>query len=149
MRGAVLLAMVLVPLAGCLSGDDSGPATVTETGPAVTSPPLPANLTPVSLAVELTGFYPANPDFAPDPLSVPAGSRVTLTFRNTDLNPLGKHDWTLDGVEGARTEVIAVGEEQAIVFDAPAPGTYTFYCSVPGHRTMGVDGGMQGELVVE
>ena len=41
-------------------------------------------------------------------------------------------------------EVVDDGGVSEISFDAQ-PGTYTFYCSVPGHR----EGGMEGELTVQ
>lgn len=44
----------------------------------------------------------------------------------------------------AHTEMIGGGEETTIEFEAPAPGTYTFICSFPGHYVQ-----MQGEFIVE
>jgi plastocyanin len=102
---------------------------------------------PVVVEVGLTGVYPANPDFSPDPIRVPAQSQVVLTFRNTDMNPLGKHDWTVDGVQNASTHQIEVGKAETIRFVAPKAGTYVFYCSVPSHKDMGVAGGMKGAFI--
>lgn len=44
----------------------------------------------------------------------------------------------------AYTPIIGGGEEATIEFKAPAPGTYTFLCSFPGHYAI-----MQGTFIVE
>lgn len=44
----------------------------------------------------------------------------------------------------AHTEMIGGGEEVTIEFEAPAPGTYDFMCSFPGHWIL-----MQGKFIVE
>ena len=44
----------------------------------------------------------------------------------------------------AFTKMIGGGETTAISFDAPAPGTYEFVCTYPGHYLL-----MQGKLIVE
>jgi plastocyanin len=100
--------------------------------------------TPFAVDVSLTGAYPVNIAYAPARIEAPSGSRVTVTFRNTDTSPTFGHDWVLEGVEGAATDVIQPGQSDTVEFDAPAPGEYAFYCSVPGHR----DRGMQGTFVV-
>lgn len=42
------------------------------------------------------------------------------------------------------TKMIGGGETATIEFDAPAPGTYTFMCTFPGHYAL-----MQGKFIVE
>lgn len=44
----------------------------------------------------------------------------------------------------AHTELIGGGESTTIKFEAPAPGTYTFICTFPGHYAM-----MKGEFIVK
>lgn len=44
----------------------------------------------------------------------------------------------------AHTKMLGGGESDTITFDAPAPGTYDYICSFPGHYAV-----MRGTLVVE
>jgi plastocyanin len=68
---------------------------------------------------------------------------VTIDFNN----PQGlTHDVAIEDANGevvGKTELIA-GEETSETVKLK-PGTYTFYCSVPGHREQG----MEGTLTVE
>jgi uncharacterized cupredoxin-like copper-binding protein len=74
--------------------------------------------------------------------SVKAG-KVTVAFKNPQ--PL-QHDVAIEGPNGEK-----VGKTQLITESATSttvnlkPGTYTFYCTVPGHR----EAGMEGTLTVE
>ena len=44
----------------------------------------------------------------------------------------------------AHTKLLGPGESDVIEFDAPAPGTYPFVCTFPGHAPL-----MNGQLVVQ
>lgn len=68
--------------------------------------------------------------------------KVTIDFSNPA--PL-EHDVAIeqDGKEIAGSELIAKSETS--VSADLAPGTYTFYCTVPGHR----EAGMEGTLTVK
>lgn len=69
--------------------------------------------------------------------------KVTIDFNNPQ--PL-THDVAIEdssGKEIANTELIAEGEDSTTA--NLKPGTYTFYCSVPGHR----EAGMEGTLTVK
>jgi azurin len=101
-------------------------------------------------------------------LTVRTGEQVTLTFTNDSTM---QHNWVLvnggddvatrvdeAGIAAgppeylpanspdviAHTRMLNAGENQTITFTAPAPGTYTFFCSFPGHLA----GGMKGTLTV-
>jgi plastocyanin len=69
--------------------------------------------------------------------------KVTVDFNN----PQGlTHDVAIEDSGGktvGKTELIAEGEDSTTV--NLKPGTYTFYCSVPGHR----EAGMEGTLTVK
>jgi len=67
----------------------------------------------------------------------------TIDFTNPQALP---HDVKIEskgGEEIGGTETVAEGSDSATV--NLKPGTYTFYCSVPGHR----EAGMEGTLVVK
>ena len=72
-----------------------------------------------------------------------AAGKVTLEFDNGQSVP---HDVAIEEAGGkvvGQTEVIAEGEDTAVV--DLKPGTYKFFCTVPGHR----EAGMEGTLTVK
>jgi uncharacterized cupredoxin-like copper-binding protein len=69
--------------------------------------------------------------------------KVTIDFNNPQALT---HDVAIEDSSGGEvggTELIASGEDSTTV--DLKPGTYTFYCSVPGHR----EAGMEGTLTVK
>lgn len=69
--------------------------------------------------------------------------KVTVDFTNPQGLP---HDVKIESSSGDQvggTETVAEGSDSATV--ELKPGTYTFYCSIPGHR----EAGMEGTLVVK
>jgi plastocyanin len=69
--------------------------------------------------------------------------KVTIDFTNPSAL---EHDVAIEGEEGqeiAGSELIA--ESKTSVSAELAPGTYTFFCTVPGHR----EAGMEGTLTVK
>lgn len=137
----VLLVALLVFLAGC-ADEPAEPADVPET--TGTEASAPGNETrapePVILDVGLTGIYPFTIAYDPVRIEVESGAEVTIRFTNSDQNPVMSHDWVLEGVDGASTEVIGIGETSEVTFIAPAPGEYAFFCSVGDHRSNGMEG---------
>jgi plastocyanin len=75
-------------------------------------------------------------------LSAKAGE-VTIDFKNPSAIPHNVVIEDENGKELAGFEPIAEGEESDSA--ELKPGTYTFFCSVPGHR----EAGMEGTLTVE
>jgi plastocyanin len=63
--------------------------------------------------------------------SVPAG-RIAFDVSNAGRIP---HDLTIQG--GARTPLISPGKSSTLTATLKR-GTYTLYCSVPGHRKLGM-----------
>ena len=80
-------------------------------------------------------------DFAFDPgdITVEAGEDLAIVLTSEDL----LHDFTIDELDA---HVAADrGETAEGGLTAEEAGTYTYYCSVPGHR----EAGMEGTLTVE
>jgi plastocyanin len=88
----------------------------------------------------------ANPEgqlaFEEKEVTAKAG-KDTIDFTNQSPVP---HNVTIENAAGetiGETETLAEGNSAATV--ELKPGTYTFFCSVPGHR----EAGMEGKLVVK
>ena len=65
--------------------------------------------------------------------------QASATAADTDYIPADMKDKFI-----AHTKMLGGGESDTIEFDAPAPGTYTFMCTFPGHYAL-----MQGKFIVE
>lgn len=77
-------------------------------------------------------------EFDPAEITVEAGE-VTITAQN---NGVVEHDFS---IEEADVKVYATGGEQTTETITLEPGTYTFFCSVPGHREAGMEGTLTAE----
>jgi plastocyanin len=79
-----------------------------------------------------------NARFKVERITAPSG-RITVVIKNEDLF---WHTFTIDALDvDSRVPVHA---SRRVTFTAE-PGTYTFYCAIPGHRSIG----MEGKLVVQ
>lgn len=56
----------------------------------------------------------------------------------------GNHDWVIDEFN-TRTKLLNTGETETVEFVANKVGTFEYYCSIPGHRLLG----MKGNVIVE
>ena len=79
--------------------------------------------------------------FSPAGINVKAGERVKITFRNIGQAP---HNLVLEGL-GITTKTINGGQTDTVEFTAPSAGTHAFFCSVPGHRSAGMEGSLKVE----
>jgi plastocyanin len=113
------------------------------------------NATSQPESVSLT--FVGTDDFKYDPATatVPSGAQVEVTLDNQGTL---EHSWELvpedadpatvtlsDAIDGIGTGPVPAGESQTITFTAPAPGTYKYMCTIPGHAAAG----MVGTLTVE
>jgi plastocyanin len=82
-------------------------------------------------------------EFAFDPadFSLPADTDTELTLQNDGVV---EHDIVVEELDDRELVFANAGESVTETVNVPG-GTYTFYCSIPGHR----DGGMEGTLTVE
>ena len=149
MFSLLALAAGVLALAGCggsksTSSSESTPATPTTT-PATTAPATTSSTAAPSTASSSLSLA-ANPEgqlkYSTSSLTATAG-KVSIAF--TNMSPL-EHNVT---VESASHAVVGAtptfkGESKTLTLTLK-PGTYKFYCSVPGHRMAG----MEGTLVVK
>jgi plastocyanin len=78
--------------------------------------------------------------FTPATITVHPGKvRITLEHTGTGGAP---HDWQLQGLPAAFVPLTSAGQTRSVEFTAPAPGRYTFIC------TIHVNQGQTGTLVV-
>lgn len=76
--------------------------------------------------------------FTPKTIDLDAGEKVAIVLTSTDV----EHDFTVEG--GDHVVHAGGGKTAEGGLTIEKPGTYTFYCSVSGHR----QAGMSGTLVV-
>lgn len=151
MRGRILTTLLLTTAACSSSG----------------APYLVLSSDPLEVSVALA-THPKELAFDRETITVPAGSLVHLTFQNLSVLPGMFHNWVLtepgteervarqaipagyesawvprDDAVLAATGALRPGEEETVVFTAPARGSYTYLCTVPGHAFE-----MRGTLVV-
>lgn len=119
-RGAVALAATL-SLAACGGGDGADGAAAGG-----------------DAAVQVTGTDALA--FEPSRLTAPVGE-VTVELTS---EPGTNHTFTIEELGDQEVVEAAAGETASGTVQLAA-GSYTFYCSVPGHR----DAGMEGTLTVE
>jgi len=150
----LVLALAAMALASCGGGDDDSTTTTATSGGEGTAAGGGAAKEEGGggAAKEEGGGGGATVKFEADPggglayasesAKTKAGE-VTIEFEN----PQGLvHDVQIEdsaGEDVGGTELISEGSDSATV--ELKPGTYTFYCSVPGHR----EAGMEGTLTVE
>jgi len=79
-------------------------------------------------------------EFQPTELTIPANTDVTINLVNQGNLP---HSFAVDDLS-VNSGVIDPGQSGSVTINA-APGTYEFYCDVPGHK----EAGMVGTITVQ
>jgi nitrite reductase (NO-forming) len=110
-------------------GQGSTTRTAAGSGPQAAAANLPTEVT-----VTASEFR-----FNPNSLQLPAGRKVSVRLYNSGTV---EHDFTIDAL-GVKIST-AAGKTAAGDFTVDKPGTYDFYCSIPGHK----EAGMRGTLSV-
>lgn len=77
--------------------------------------------------------------FSPNTLTLTEGEKVRLTFKNRGNLP---HNLVIAGLN-VGTKTIPAGGEDTIEFNVEESGTFDFYCAVPGHRGLGMEGTLE------
>lgn len=128
----VLLAALVGLLAAACGGDDtSAPASAPAEAAAPAGP---------STEVALVAAADNSLVYDTTTLEAPAGE-ITIAFANPATVP---HNVAVEGggIEAVFGEIVT--EADAPITLSLEPGTYEFFCSVPGHR----EAGMEGTLIV-
>jgi plastocyanin len=134
-------ALAVLGLAACGGGSDDNGTTAAATQPANTATSGGGGAGGAS-TVDIS--TPSGSDLAYDQKDVSAkAGNVTIDFDNKQ--PL-QHDVAVEdssGKELGATDLVSSGTATTTV--DLQPGTYTFFCTVPGHR----EAGMEGTLTVK
>ncbi|HEX5224276.1 MAG TPA: plastocyanin/azurin family copper-binding protein [Solirubrobacteraceae bacterium] len=155
---ASLLAVSLLALAGCGSSSNSSsssassapaaPAQTTQAAPAESSTSTSGSSSGSSAAggsskLSLEANSGGQLAYNTKSLSASAGN-VTIDFTN---NSPVEHDVTVESSGGQKVGATPTftGGSKTLTLSNLKPGTYKFFCSVPGHR----QAGMEGTLVVK
>jgi plastocyanin len=137
------LAAALLALAGCGSSSSSSsssastPAEAPTTSSASTSTPAPAGESGGSEKISLEANPEGQLEYNTKSLSAKAG-KVSVDFTNSSSLP---HNVTIESAGGEQvgaTPTFSGGSKSVSV--NLKPGTYKFFCSVPGHRQAGMEG---------
>lgn len=99
--------------------------------------PVPAKKEPAVQAAQEFNVTSGYLFFKPSTIKAKVNKPVKITFTNT-----GMHDFTINEL-GVKVDL--KGTRGVASFTPTKTGTYTYYCSVAGHK----EGGMVGTLVVE
>lgn len=133
------LALGAIAVAGCGSSNSKSSTTPAAPAPSTTSPSTPAAPSAPAGASKLK--VAANPGgqlkFEQSSLTGKAGT-VSVEFTNSAAV---EHNFTLANASGAQvgaTPTFTGGTKSLTV--SLKPGTYKFYCTVPGHRAAGMEG---------
>ena len=136
---AVVAAVAILGLAACGGGGNNNDTTAAATPPATTTG---GGAGGGGSTVNISTPSSSDLAFNQKSVSAKAGS-VTIDFDNMQAL---QHDVKVEdssGQEIGGTDLVASGTATATV--NVQPGTYTFFCSVPGHR----EAGMEGTLTVK
>ncbi len=137
---ASLLAVLALALAGCGGGDESTPNAGGGGEPSETATSTPEASGGGGQQIALAAPADGALKFEPADLKAKAG-KVTIDFDNPASIP---HAVDIEG-NGVDADSEEVTNDKTSVTADLKPGTYTFFCPVPGHR----EGGMEGTLTVE
>jgi nitrite reductase (NO-forming) len=157
--GATSLALLLIvtSIAGCVGGSpdivcgDGTGLVGDECVPVVTYDEISYTLRAemmqfIGVGGDIDGLV--NPDLAVD-----VGDQVTITLIMGEIN---LHDVEIEGYGISTEQLNDEGSQDSFTFIADDEGTFAYYCTVPGHRSGGMegafivgDGGNTGEIVEE
>lgn len=139
MRKLLILLIPLSLVAAACGGDDDNPAVGGSDMPHAADGGGHDEAGDVAADARVVLVAATSFEFGPDEIEAEAGEDLAIELTSEDI----EHDFVIDELD---LHVVGVESRETKTggFTAPATGTYTYYCSVVGHR----DAGMEGTLVV-
>ncbi|NQW17320.1 MAG: hypothetical protein HQ478_07515 [Chloroflexi bacterium] len=105
-------------------GDEDSEATGHAHGEAVVDPDAP-----------VVHFFAKEFQYTTETTEVEVGHGFTIMLHNEGVL---EHDVTFEGLEAQGGIHLQPGEDAMATFVIDEPGTYTYYCTVPGHKEAGM-----------
>ena len=145
-KAASVLALALASIALVACGSSGSTTTTTPTGGAAgggSGASTGGGGAVASQTVKLSTDPGGQLKYTTDSLSTKSGN-VTIDLDNTQAL---QHDVAVEDSSGTvlgKSDLVAQGTA-SVTLDNLKPGTYTYFCTVPGHR----QAGMQGTLTVK
>jgi len=121
----IILLIGIILVSGC----------ATQYGTQSTTPAKTAQTTSTGEVKEFT-IEGSEFKYTPASITVSKGDSVKIIFKNVGT---AGHNFVI-GDLGVSTRVISAGSTETVEFTADKSGTFAFYCSVPGHRSAGMEG---------
>ena len=138
MKRALSLGILLsiVTLVGCTSTSNTAAKPAAGSAPASAASPSSGGQQLTVRAMDTMRFEPAT-------LTAKAGQPITITVDNGGQT---LHDFSMNEGVAQPVKILApAGQKPSGTFTIDKPGTYTFFCSQPGHQ----EAGMKGTLTVQ
>jgi len=144
-KASALLVLILasVALVACGSSSDNSSSTTTESTPSSEATTGGGGGAAGGETIDIEADPGGALAYTAKSITAKAGN-VTIDFKNPQAL---QHDVAVENASGeevGKTELVAESSSTAS-FENLKPGTYTFYCTVPGHR----EAGMEGTLTVK
>ena len=88
------------------------------------------------ITIEMGEYY-----YKPATITVSPGASVTVTLKNVGTL---QHDFHSDQINPTGSPLVDPGKSVDFTFTAPSQaGTYDFWCTVPGHKELGMVGKLE------
>jgi plastocyanin len=90
----------------------------------------------LTITIEMGEYY-----YKPATITVSPGASVTVTLKNAGTL---QHNFHCDQINPTTSSLVDPGKSLDFTFTAPSQaGTYDFWCTVPGHKELGMVGKLE------
>ncbi len=130
----LLVAIAAIGLAACGSSSDNSSSTSADTGAGGTTAAGGGGGGTATAALKVTADPDGALSWTPTTLTAKPG-QVSIELENASSTP---HNIQIEGQNDV-SDTISNGDTATITADLK-PGTYTYFCDIPGHRQAGMEG---------